>query len=83
MEPEQPLNNIPTSTLIHVGIELAVIAGLSYWQHTKNATLQTQIEVLSKKVEDFENLPRMIKPLTLDELKLFFGKKPKNSRKNP
>lgn len=49
-------SNISMSTLIHVGVELVVTAGLVYWAHSKVSTMASQMAELNDKVNKYEDI---------------------------
>lgn len=50
------LGGVDLKTLIHVGVELIVGAGLVYWVNKKTSSLQTQILELRKQVEEKDQI---------------------------
>lgn len=45
---------VDTATLIHIGVELIVVAGLAFWVHKKTNNLQDQITALNEKINSYE-----------------------------
>lgn len=50
------MNSINNQTLIHVGIELLVVASLAFWVNKKDSNLQAQINKLVEQNENFEKI---------------------------
>lgn len=50
------LSNVDTQTLIHVGTELVIIGGLSFWFNKKLGDLQTQNLILEKRLKEMESV---------------------------
>lgn len=51
-------SNFSTSSLVHIGVELVVIGGLSFWIHKKTSDLQEQVTRLTEKVGKYDELLR-------------------------
>lgn len=47
---------VNTQTLVHVGVELVVIGGLTFWFQRKTSLLQGEIDELREKVAGYENV---------------------------
>src|SRR5207253_6571164 len=44
------------TTIIHIGVELLVAAGLAFWIHSKTSKQQEQITALEQKVTEYEKI---------------------------
>lgn len=50
------MQSVNTQTLIHVGTELVVLSGMTFWFQRKTSKLNSDIEDLKKRLEDCEKI---------------------------
>lgn len=51
-----PSTGIPTSTLIHAGVEIVVASAIVFWVYTRNKDAQDQNRILSERIDKLEEI---------------------------